>query len=156
MSLNPQLVDPLKLPALAIEQVAKLPDSPCVYFALNSRGEVLYIGQSIRLVKRWAGHHRRHQFSKMGDIKIAYLILPNASSQELKAIESTFIKAFEPRLNGIRFPNGELKVAINEDLKRRFKAACATQDITMSDVVSALVQGWLNGQIPLPEQEQSS
>jgi antitoxin component of RelBE/YafQ-DinJ toxin-antitoxin module len=49
-----------------------------------------------------------------------------------------------------------MKVVIDEDLKRRFKAACATQDITMSDVVSALVQGWLNGQIPLPEQDQSS
>jgi hypothetical protein len=48
-----------------------------------------------------------------------------------------------------------MKVVIDEDLKRRFKAACATQDITMSDVVSALVQGWLNGQIPLPEQKES-
>lgn len=42
-----------------------------------------------------------------------------------------------------------MKVIIDEALKRRFKVACTEQDLTMSDVTSALVQGWLEGKFDL-------
>lgn len=48
-----------------------------------------------------------------------------------------------------------MKVVIDEDLKRRFKVACAQQDTTMSEVVAALVKAWLDGQIVIPEKEES-
>jgi len=47
-----------------------------------------------------------------------------------------------------------MKVVIEDTLKRRFKVACAEQDTTMSDVVSALVEGWLNGDRTLPQGKQ--
>jgi hypothetical protein len=46
-------------------------------------------------------------------------------------------------------PQDTMKVVIDEALKRRFKVACTEQDQTMSDVVCALVQGWLDGQFVL-------
>lgn len=44
-----------------------------------------------------------------------------------------------------------MKVVIDEALKRRFKVACTEQDQTMSDVVSALVQGWLDKKFVLQD-----
>ena len=46
-----------------------------------------------------------------------------------------------------------MKIVTTEDLKRRFKAACATRGQTMSDVANALIEGWLEGQIVLPSSE---
>ena len=39
-----------------------------------------------------------------------------------------------------------MKIVIPEDLKRRFKSACAAQDVTMSDVAVELVEKWLKQQ----------
>jgi hypothetical protein len=49
-----------------------------------------------------------------------------------------------------------MKVVIEDTLKRRFKVACAEQDTTMSDVVSALVQGWLDGKLALSTEQQDN
>jgi len=46
-----------------------------------------------------------------------------------------------------------MKVVIEEGLKRRFKVACTERDLTMSDVVSALVEGWLEGRFPVLQDE---
>jgi hypothetical protein len=46
-----------------------------------------------------------------------------------------------------------MKVVIPNDLKRRFKMACVDQDTTMSEVVCALVQGWLDGHFSLEDTE---
>lgn len=45
-----------------------------------------------------------------------------------------------------------MKIVIPEALKRRFKKACVDADSNMSEVVVALVEGWLDGRFPLPDQ----
>jgi antitoxin component of RelBE/YafQ-DinJ toxin-antitoxin module len=44
-----------------------------------------------------------------------------------------------------------MKIVIDEELKRKFKAACAEQSVTMSDVTAALVKGWLEGRYTLED-----
>jgi predicted DNA-binding protein len=38
----------------------------------------------------------------------------------------------------------ELCVYVDKDLKLRFKVACTQQDRTMGDVVTELIENWLN------------
>lgn len=38
---------------------------------------------------------------------------------------------------------GFLHVKIDDDLKRRFKTICVSQDRQMGDVVAELIDGWL-------------
>lgn len=38
-----------------------------------------------------------------------------------------------------------MKVVIDSALKHRFKVVCTQRELTMSDVVVALVAGWLSG-----------
>jgi hypothetical protein len=38
---------------------------------------------------------------------------------------------------------GFLHVKIDDDLKRRFKTICVSQDRQMGDVVTELIDGWL-------------
>lgn len=38
---------------------------------------------------------------------------------------------------------GFLHVQIDDDLKRRFKTTCVSQDRKMGDVVTELIDGWL-------------
>ena len=42
-----------------------------------------------------------------------------------------------------------MKIVIPEALKRRFKKACVDYDSNMSEVVCALVEGWLDGRLNL-------
>ncbi|MBD2019254.1 hypothetical protein H6F43_03535 [Leptolyngbya sp. FACHB-36] len=48
----------------------------------------------------------------------------------------------------------EMKIVIEESLKRRFKGTCGEKGVTMSDVTVELIKLWLDGQIVLPESEQ--
>ncbi|HLO86442.1 MAG TPA: plasmid partition protein ParG [Nostocaceae cyanobacterium] len=45
-----------------------------------------------------------------------------------------------------RTPEGkaELSIYVSKDVKIRFKVACTQQDRTMGDVVSELIENWLN------------
>ncbi len=44
-----------------------------------------------------------------------------------------------------------MKIVIDEALKRRYKAACADQGVTMSDVAVELIKLWLDGKVALSE-----
>ncbi|MDM9582835.1 MULTISPECIES: GIY-YIG nuclease family protein [unclassified Nostoc] len=52
-------IDPLKLPSLPLEKKANLPDCPAIYFAISGSGEILYIGRTADLARRWISHHRK-------------------------------------------------------------------------------------------------
>ena len=56
----------------------QLPDRPGIYFVINERDQLLYIGQAKSLKTCWAGgtHHRYKQFSRKGldKIVISYIL----------------------------------------------------------------------------------
>ena len=94
---DPSLIDPLSLPSVLLADRANLPESPCIYFAIDSCDVIQYIGRSINPQKRWKAHHRCDQLSRMMDVKIAYLF---ADENVLPAIEEALINWFDPPLNG--------------------------------------------------------
>lgn len=48
-----------------------------------------------------------------------------------------------------------MKVVIDSKLKHRFKVVCAQKEITMSDVVVRLVDGWLAGKYKIEDLEEN-
>lgn len=77
------------------EDRGTLPDTPAVYF-IYANGEVQYVGQTISLCTRFGGHHRSHQFAELG----ASIFWVGAPTDILMELESWFIEALEPPLNG--------------------------------------------------------
>lgn len=61
------------LPYVDFAQRRRLPNSPGIYFALSDAGQVLYVGQTVNLARRWAGHHRVKQLEEIGCTRIAWL-----------------------------------------------------------------------------------
>ncbi|MEH2177212.1 GIY-YIG nuclease family protein [Nostoc sp.] len=71
-------IDPLKLPSLPLEKKADLPDCPTIYFAISGSEEILYIGRTADLARRWISHHRFKQLiarksPKSSSKKIVYV-----------------------------------------------------------------------------------
>lgn len=89
------MIDLASLPSLPLTDVALLPDSPGVYFAISKEGEVLYVGRADSLLNRWRGHERKSQLMAIEGIRLAWL----HSTEELVALEREHIEAFNPPLN---------------------------------------------------------
>jgi len=69
-----------KLPSLDLSQRNSLPACPAVYFAVDSKNRVLYVGKAINLLARWKDHHRLEQLNRINrknKIKIAWLSCDN-------------------------------------------------------------------------------
>ena len=84
-------MDIKNLSQVSIQERRRLPATSGVYLVLNCNNEVLYVGRSKNLKRRWQSHHLRHQ-----DWTIAYLEAPISSLREL---ETELIQNFLPRLN---------------------------------------------------------
>lgn len=95
----PESFDLSSLPCLSLSDKHKLPSCPAVYFALSSKGRVLYIGRSVALRERLRNHHRLHLLEALGGVKIAWLEQSNPFV--LPRLETTLIKYFTPPLNRI-------------------------------------------------------
>lgn len=90
-----------KLPSLFLSQKDSLPKCPSVYFAIDSRNRVLYVGKAINLLSRWKNHHRQEQLNRINrknKIKIAWLYCSNDLAL-LANTETYFIEFYQPLLN---------------------------------------------------------
>lgn len=97
--INPVLLDVFTLECLPLEDRAKLPESPSVYFALSASDEILYIGKAKSLLSRWQGHHRLEQLKRFKSVRVAWVEVPEA---ELDSFERYCIKLHNPPLNNSR------------------------------------------------------
>ncbi|PHM07385.1 GIY-YIG nuclease family protein [Nostoc sp. 'Peltigera malacea cyanobiont' DB3992] len=98
-----EVVNPLTLPSLSLQERRSLPECAAVYFVLNSN-EILYIGGTVNLSQRWFTHHRWHQLINMGDdIRIAWLECSEPAL--VLEIEAALIEHFQPTLNRTRIPD---------------------------------------------------
>jgi hypothetical protein len=98
--INPSEICPDSLPSVAIDDRKKLPETPCVYFAIDSNNVIQYIGRSVNPRQRWARHHRTPQLVELGGVRISYLEISN--SELLPEIEKALIDWFTPSLNSQR------------------------------------------------------
>ena len=84
------------LPFMMISEIDRLPELHCVYLVLNSRGEVLYVGSSVNLRRRWKTHHKLASLIGEPGIRIAYFEL---NENLLYRFEKALINEFKPPLN---------------------------------------------------------
>lgn len=95
-------IDVLSLPSVGLDDRATLPPVAAIYFAIDSRGVIQYIGRTINLQIRWLSHHRYRDIKGLGDVQIAWL---NFSDPDLlPEIEEALISHFSPPLNGKILP----------------------------------------------------
>jgi excinuclease UvrABC nuclease subunit len=98
MIMNPAAIDLSVLPSLPLECRSKLPPVACIYFAIDSMGQIQYVGRSANLRNRWTIHHRTNQLKQLEGVKIAWLEVSDPSL--LPEIEAALINWFTPLLNG--------------------------------------------------------
>lgn len=97
--ITPNSLDVSALPSVCLTHRAGLPTTAAIYFAIDSLGQIQYIGQSVNLRQRWANHHRQSQLDAIGNINIAWLEISDPSL--LQEIEEALIEHFDPPFNGL-------------------------------------------------------
>ena len=93
-------IDPFELPSLHLSELKELPDCTAIYFAIDSKNRVLYVGQAINLLARWKNHHRKYQLEEIDKdfpVRIAWQVW---NKESLNEAEKYLIKSFQPLLNG--------------------------------------------------------
>ncbi len=141
--MNASIIDPLELSSLPLLERSSLPNCPAIYFVLAGE-RILYIGRSVNLAQRWVSHHRWNQLTQMcPKARIAWIECND--SELLPKLEAALIERFKPELNSERVVSAVslLKTCIGKDLRLRFKLACTAAERSMSDVVTELIEGWL-------------
>lgn len=96
MMLNFQSIDLLSLSSVSLDEKRKLPPISCIYFAIDENGNVQYIGRTTNLQQRWASHHKYSELSKIGNIRISYILM---DEDLLDESERALIQWFHPPLN---------------------------------------------------------
>lgn len=108
--INPQSITPTALPSVPLTERKDLPAIPGIYFAIDSQGNVQYIGRSVNIKNRWINHHRFKQLQKLDQVNLAWI---PCEKDELEAAEAKLIKRFDPVLNDTKSPDlppGEIRV----------------------------------------------
>lgn len=92
------------MPHGPLKLARNLPALPGVYIVYQHQ-DVLYIGTTKNLQKRWATHARRYQLAMFGnDVEIAWQPMPESDVQTRTLTEQSLIALFHPRLNGNHGP----------------------------------------------------
>jgi DNA-binding XRE family transcriptional regulator len=126
--------DVLSLPCMAIEDLANLPQTPCVYLVVNSQGKVLYVGKSENLRRKWKSHYKLSSLIEESGIKISYI---EVHEDLLFKLEKALINALNPPLNDYEPPKGIASLRQKAGLTQRQLA-----DIV--GVTETTVRNWEN------------
>lgn len=142
-NINFSELKPGELPSLPLEWRLGLPKCAGLYLVISFTGEVLYVGQSTNLNKRWLSHHRQAELEKIEGVRIAWIEVTDTTL--LMSIESALIKHFEPYFNQRR----GIRVTENFDSpmkKLRFKVNLRTVDVACKiNVAESTVRNWEAG-----------
>lgn len=90
-----------ELQSISLLDKDNLPNCAAIYFVSDSKGQILYIGRTVNLVKRWKDHHRFKQlkrFNKKDRISISWMACIN-DINTLLHLEKELIKFYKPPLN---------------------------------------------------------
>lgn len=93
---------------LSIANLDRLPSKSGIYYAIDSWGEVRYVGMATDLHQRWNGHgryrhHKRDALEAIGGVTLKYRMVPE---YRLRYEEAIAIAKFSPDLN-VQIPNPE-------------------------------------------------
>lgn len=93
-------LDVSSLPSAPIGEPGKFPQSYGIYFLLDRRGQILYIGQSRSIRNRWAGHHKLKTARTFAGARLAWLLVPRMV--DLISLERSLVDKFLPPMNDAR------------------------------------------------------
>ena len=157
--INPSDIKLDTLPWLPLEEKTAFPKRPAIYFAIDSRGIVQYIGRTINVCNRWGKHHKYSELSAISNIKIAYLFIDLL--ELLPEIEKALIEYFNPPLNSIlpksfnasesqtpvnkldKTNFGQLNANVLKSKIQRIRLYCTALNISISDAVDEAMTAWL-------------
>lgn len=103
--IEPSSIDLTALPSVGLRDRRNLPSISCIYFAIDSQGVIQYIGRTVNLQQRWAGHHRYNELCLLPGVKLVYLQID--TPELLPQIEEALIGWFQPLLNRKQVVNSE-------------------------------------------------
>lgn len=114
------------LPQLPLEDKRSLPDLPAVYFAVGTDSEILYVGRTASLRRRWKGNRHQHLetlYNRDEPIHLAWLAVEH--EDWLPELEYELITRFRPVLNEQPNPTADQKAA--RQLNQRSRDQARTQ-----------------------------
>lgn len=136
-------IHPECLPSLPLSWKSALPKCPGIYFVITEEEEIVYIGRSTNINRRWLSknHHLYNDLLQIPGLRISWLEVNNANL--LPRIEAALIQGFKPRLNiAIATPdrgNGKLR-----DLRER--VGLRTADVASRlNIGESTVRAWEKG-----------
>lgn len=92
------------MPHGPLADLTNLPAFPGVYIVYYW-AEVLYVGKTRNLQRRWRRHHRRDQFASYGrNVALAWLPLPDSTPLTRATYENLLRATFKPQLNELPYP----------------------------------------------------
>lgn len=90
-----------ELPSVYLTDKNNLPNCAAIYFVCDNKGQLLYIGRTVNLFKRWQEHHRFNQlkrFNRKDCVSISWIACSN-DLNTLSNLENEFIQQYKPPLN---------------------------------------------------------
>jgi hypothetical protein len=142
---TPKQLNLSSLPSIPLDERKNLPECSGIYFAINSAGEIQYIGRSTNIRQRWLQHHRYTQLKALGSVQIAWLQV--SDSLLLPGIESALIEYFQPLLNNTeaqewaarrtRARTAQVGVKVDSALYERYKTKLRIEGISITDAIEA-------------------
>lgn len=126
-------IDFNNLPSVPLAQKSNLPRCPAIYFVLNQKREILYIGRSINLLYRWRDHHRFVQLSEINKTKKVFIYWWECNTQKhnLVSAENYYINLFKPLFNSTIVPTihkGDLSILLTQLSRNIIVAGLFRQD----------------------------
>lgn len=139
VNLDLKHLDIFSLPALPLADRAFFPDIPALYFVICA-DEIVYIGQTKSLLKRWLGHDRLRVYKQFPSVRIAWIEVDDIWL--LPQLEHACIRYFTPRDNGKSADNCyRLQVFLPRELQKSLKLLAIRHNVSLQRfVVSALAE----------------
>lgn len=97
----PKSINLSQLPSVDLLDKENLPTCAAIYFVCDRNSQVLYIGRTVNLWKRWREHHRFKQlkrFNRKDSIRISWIVSSN-DLYSLSKLENELIQLYKPPLN---------------------------------------------------------
>lgn len=100
--ITPESINLSELPSLPLECKANLPlRCQGIYIALSAKGEVLYVGRSKDIQKRWRSHSRFKHLKQIQGSRLAWLEV--SDPYLLRILEPALIEYFKPEFNDPKY-----------------------------------------------------
>lgn len=129
------------LPSVLFDERTLLPDVMAVYVVTDHAGKVLYVGSTESLRVRWKSHHRRFQFKRIGQARIHWFLVDDATV--LRSLESEWINLLTPSLNRQPVTDAQavmIATLVSTETKQVLEYMARVEDRSVSKIVKKLVE----------------